>query len=155
MANVLGDEKKQQVLALGRLGWPLRRIEMATGIRWETASAYLKAAGIGVRAPGGWGRRAPKAANEVSTDSVLLDGIERTGSRFRACMIGCVSACASTCRRSHVSAGAGQRGVRQAADQRLKCGTIGQRRYGNMVLTRSSYFFFFRSAFAYVGPVVA
>ena len=28
MANVLGDEKKQQVLALGRLGWPLRRIEV-------------------------------------------------------------------------------------------------------------------------------
>jgi len=27
MANVLGDEKKHQVLALGRLGWSLRRIE--------------------------------------------------------------------------------------------------------------------------------
>ena len=25
MANVLNEEKKQQVLALGRLGWPLRR----------------------------------------------------------------------------------------------------------------------------------
>jgi hypothetical protein len=24
MANILGDEKQQQVLALGRLGWPLR-----------------------------------------------------------------------------------------------------------------------------------
>jgi hypothetical protein len=26
MANVLSDEKKQQVLALGRLGWSLRKI---------------------------------------------------------------------------------------------------------------------------------
>src|SRR2546425_1201320 len=33
MANVLGDDKRQQILALGRLGWPLRRIEQATGGR--------------------------------------------------------------------------------------------------------------------------
>ena len=44
MTNILGDDKQQQVLALGRLGWPLRRIEAATGVRPETASAYLKAA---------------------------------------------------------------------------------------------------------------
>jgi hypothetical protein len=70
MSNVLSDEKRQQILALGRLGWPLRRIEQATGVRRETASAYLKAAGIYVRPPGGWGRRAPaKPANEVTTDS--------------------------------------------------------------------------------------
>jgi transposase len=69
MANVLNEEKKQQVLALGRLGWPLRQIQKATRIRRETASQYLKAAGIAVRAPGGWGRRAPKPANEVITDS--------------------------------------------------------------------------------------
>ena len=70
MANVLSDEKKKQVLALGRLGWPLRRIEQATGIRRETAGAYLKAAGIAVRPPGGWGRRPPaKPANQVITDS--------------------------------------------------------------------------------------
>jgi len=69
MSNVLSDEKKQQVIALGKLGWPLRRIEQATGVRRETAGAYLKAAGIGVRPPGGWGRRAPaKPANEVTTD---------------------------------------------------------------------------------------
>ena len=30
MANVLNEEKKQQVLALGRLGWSLRRIQQAT-----------------------------------------------------------------------------------------------------------------------------
>jgi transposase len=68
MANVLNEEKKQQVLALGRLGWPLRQIQKATRIRRETASQYLKAAGIAVRPPGGWGRRAAKPANEVITD---------------------------------------------------------------------------------------
>ena len=69
VSNVLSEEKRQQVIALGRLGWPLRRIQQETGIRRETAGAYLKAAGVAVRAPGGWGRRAPaKPANEVSPD---------------------------------------------------------------------------------------
>jgi transposase len=68
MANVLNEEKKQQVLALGRLGWSLRQIQKATGIRRETASQYLKAAGIAVRPAGGWGRQAAKPANEVITD---------------------------------------------------------------------------------------
>jgi hypothetical protein len=68
MANVLSEEKKQQVLALGRLGWSLRQIQQAARIRRETASQYLKAAGIAVRPPGGWGRGAPKPANEVITD---------------------------------------------------------------------------------------
>ena len=70
MSNVLNEEKRQQVLALGRLGWPLRRIQQETGVRRETASAYLKSAGIAVRPPGGWGKRQPaaKPANEVSTD---------------------------------------------------------------------------------------
>jgi CxxC motif-containing protein (DUF1111 family) len=52
MTNVLSEDKKQQVLALGRLGWSLRRIEQATSVRRETASAYLKAAGVSVRPPG-------------------------------------------------------------------------------------------------------
>src|ERR1039458_4891382 len=70
MSNVLIEHKRQQVIALGRLGWPLRRIEQETGVRRETASAYLKAAGIGVRPPGVWGRRpAGKPANEVTTGS--------------------------------------------------------------------------------------
>jgi transposase len=69
MANVLNEEKKQQVLALGRLGWSLRRIQQAIHVRRETASAYLKAAGIAVRPPSGWGRCEPKPANEVITDS--------------------------------------------------------------------------------------
>jgi transposase len=66
--NVLSEEKKQEILALGRLGWALRRIEHATGVRRETASAYLKAAGIAVRSPRG--RRAPKPANG---DDALTD----------------------------------------------------------------------------------
>jgi transposase len=70
MSNVLSDDRKQQVIALGKLGWTLRRIEQATGVRRETASSYLKAAGIGVRPSGGWGRRSPaKPANGVTTDS--------------------------------------------------------------------------------------
>ncbi len=64
MSNVLNEEKKKQVLALGQLGWSLRQIEKATGIRRETAGGYLKAAGIGLRPPGGWGKKAPpKPAN--------------------------------------------------------------------------------------------
>jgi transposase len=70
MANVLGSEKREQVLALGRLGWSLRGIEEATGVRRETASRYLRAAGIAVRAPGRWGHAKAKAAKETSTDSM-------------------------------------------------------------------------------------
>src|SRR5664279_5043792 len=70
MSNVLNEEKKQQVISLGRLGWSLRRIQKETGVRRETAAAYLKAAGIAFRPPGGWGRQPPaKPANEVITDS--------------------------------------------------------------------------------------
>ena len=70
MSNVLSEEKKQQVLSLGRLGWSLRRIERETGVRRETAAAYLRTADITFRTPGAWGRRAPaKPANEVNTDA--------------------------------------------------------------------------------------
>jgi transposase len=70
VSNVLNDEKKQQVLALGRLGWSLRRIQRAIGVRRETASGYLKEVGIVLRPPGNWGRAAPaKPAIEVLTDS--------------------------------------------------------------------------------------
>ena len=58
MSNVLSDDKKQQVIALGKLGWSLRRIEQAIGVRRETASAYLRTAGVDVCLPG-WRRRAP------------------------------------------------------------------------------------------------
>ena len=71
MSNVLSNEQRQQILVLGRLGWPLRRIEEATGTRRETVSAYLKAAGIAVRGRGRPATRAAKPAisGEVSTDS--------------------------------------------------------------------------------------
>ena len=72
MTNILSDDKRQEVLALGRLGWTLRRIERATGVRRETAGAYLKAAGLAVQAPGRWGHPAAKPAIEVSTDSGAL-----------------------------------------------------------------------------------
>ncbi len=69
MSNVLSEEKKQQVIALGRLGWSLRRIQRATGVRRETAGDYLRAAGIEPRPPGRWGRQAPaKPANRVTPD---------------------------------------------------------------------------------------
>src|SRR3954464_8121605 len=77
VSNVLSEEKRQQVIALGRLGWPLRRIQQETGIRRETAGTYLKAAGIAIPAPGGWGRRAPaKPANEVCPDLATLADAE-------------------------------------------------------------------------------
>jgi hypothetical protein len=68
MANILGDDTQQQILALGRLGWPLRRIEAATGGRHETASLYLRAAGIPIRLPRRRRPPAPNPASPVSTD---------------------------------------------------------------------------------------
>jgi hypothetical protein len=70
MSNVLSREKREQVIALGRLGWSLRRIEQATGVRRETAGEYLRVAGIALRRPGGWGRHVPaKPAINPITDS--------------------------------------------------------------------------------------
>jgi transposase len=78
MSNVLDDQKQQQVLALGRLGWSLRRIEASTGVRRETASDYLKAAGIPVRGRGGrprvWPPK-PATTPEVSTDPTAKPAI--------------------------------------------------------------------------------
>src|SRR5262245_2266682 len=69
MSNVLSDEKRQQIIVLGRLGWSLRRIEQATGVRRETASNYLKAAGIEVYPAGRRDRGSSKPAiNKVITD---------------------------------------------------------------------------------------
>jgi transposase len=70
VSNVLTEEKKQQAIALGRLGWSLRRIQQATGIRRETVSAYLKEAAIALRPPRG--RQVPaKPASPV--DPVTTD----------------------------------------------------------------------------------
>jgi hypothetical protein len=67
MANVLSDEKRQQVEALGRLGWTLRRIQRETGVRRETASEYLRAAGVAIRGRGGSPPK-PATSPEVITD---------------------------------------------------------------------------------------
>jgi transposase len=85
----LKEDKKQQVLALGRLGWSLRRIQAATGVRRETAGGYLRAAGIAVRPPGGWGRAAPaKPANRVTTDfGVELERLPGRSPSASACEI--------------------------------------------------------------------
>jgi hypothetical protein len=64
MSNVLSEHAKQQVIALGRLGWSLRRIQQQTGVRRETASVYLKAAGIQVPPPGR--RKQPRAKPDIS-----------------------------------------------------------------------------------------
>ena len=72
MTNVLSDEKKNQIVALGGLGWPLRRIEEETGVRRETAGAYLRAAGVAVRGRGRPEQRRasePAISGETSTDS--------------------------------------------------------------------------------------
>jgi transposase len=70
MGNVLSKEKREQVIALGRLGWPLRRIEQATGVRRETAGDYLRRAGVTIRLPGSWGEKSlAKAATLVTTGS--------------------------------------------------------------------------------------
>jgi hypothetical protein len=44
-------KKKQQAIALGRLGWSLRQIQKAIGVRRETIPVYLRAAGIARRVP--------------------------------------------------------------------------------------------------------
>src|SRR3989442_1182884 len=70
MANVLKDEKKLQIIALGRLGWSLRKIQEATRVRRETISAYLRGAGVEIWPPGRWRRESKaKPAIEVITGS--------------------------------------------------------------------------------------
>ena len=72
MSNVLDQHRQQQIVALGRLGWSLRRIEETTGVRRETVSDYLKAVGVPVRGRGGrprvWPPK-PATTPKVSTDS--------------------------------------------------------------------------------------
>ena len=83
MGNVLDDTEQQRIWALGRLGWTLLRIQRATGVRRETVSGYLKAAGIPVRGRGrpsegrsetgnfggGVHRLCDRSPSAVSTDS--------------------------------------------------------------------------------------
>src|SRR5206468_3781424 len=67
MANVLKHEEQEQIRALGRLGWSLRRIEEATGVRRETIARYLRWSGIRLRPPRGR-KLGSNAASSVATD---------------------------------------------------------------------------------------
>ena len=81
MSNVLNEEKKQQVIALGRLGWSLRRIQRATGVRRETAAIYLRAAGITFRQPSDRRPATAKPATQVITDSAAVKPASEAGSQ--------------------------------------------------------------------------
>ena len=75
MANVLSQDRRQQVVALGRLGWSLRRIEAETRVRRETASGYLRAAGVAVRSAGGSPRVwPPKPATSAGVSTGFSSG---------------------------------------------------------------------------------
>ena len=69
MSNVLSDTKREQVLALGQLGWSLREIERKTGVRRETISGYLTAAEIAIRPERGRKLPLPNPASSEITDA--------------------------------------------------------------------------------------
>ena len=71
MANVLKPEKQEQVRALGRLGWSLRRIQGETGVHRGSVRRYLIEAGIPIR--GERGRRLSSAAGPKPTSQVTAD----------------------------------------------------------------------------------
>jgi hypothetical protein len=74
VSNVLNEQTKQQVIARGRLGWSLRRIQKTTGVRRETAAAYLREVGVAVRPPGLWGHRSPVADCPPATATGVAAG---------------------------------------------------------------------------------
>ena len=78
----MSDEKKQQIIALGRLGWTTRRIEREIGIRRETVSAYLKEAGVELRRPRGrlLSKPASRCAGVTSDSAALKADTEATAS---------------------------------------------------------------------------
>jgi len=79
VSNVLSKEKKQQVIVSELVGWSLRRVQRATGVRRETDGAYLKSAGIAVRAPAE--RSGRRRQNRHPSDHQLAAG--KTGHRRR------------------------------------------------------------------------
>jgi transposase len=101
MTNVLKHEEQEQIRALGQLGWSLRRIEEATGVRRETIARYLRRSGVRVRRPRGR-RLESNAASPVATDSgaapaadskpasEVATDLERPGA---ARTVGCASLC--------------------------------------------------------------
>jgi len=99
MSNVLEQNKQQQVLALGRLGWTLSRIGEATGVHRVTVGAYLRAAGIPVRGRGRPGEDPPKPtiSGEVSTDSPAQPTMAAAGSADSARSVATRAPSASAC----------------------------------------------------------
>src|SRR6266851_1214912 len=91
MANVLKDEKKQQIIALGRLGWSLRKIQEATRVRRETISAYLRGAGVEIWPPGRWKRegKAKPAIQVITGFGLGLSGKQPENSK----VVGSASTC--------------------------------------------------------------
>ena len=81
MSNVLDNDRQQQIRALGRLGWTVSRIQEATGVRRETVSGYLRAAGIAVRSRGrpSESKANPAISEEVSTDLEAKPAITSEG----------------------------------------------------------------------------
>ena len=67
----MSEEKKQQIVGLGRVGWSLRRIERETGIHRDTAARYLREAGVAVKKPGRPSKETAKPA--ISTAEVTPD----------------------------------------------------------------------------------
>ena len=59
--------------------FPLRRIEQTTGVRRETASGYLKAAGVVLRPPRGCGPLRANPANQLAQPAP--EGVELHPSR--------------------------------------------------------------------------
>ncbi len=80
MGNVLSDDKKQQVVALGRLGWSLRRIEEATAVRsrdGQRLSASRRGGGPGP----GWSAEGVAAKTGHHAGGVHRPRIIKTGHR--------------------------------------------------------------------------
>ena len=71
MANVLKPERQEQVCALGRLGWSLRRIQAEAGVHRDTVRRYLTEAGIPIRDERG--RRLPAVARAKPASQVTAD----------------------------------------------------------------------------------
>jgi hypothetical protein len=71
MSNVLEQTKQQQVVALGRLAWPVSRISAAVHVDRATVTRYLRAAGVAARRRGRPSEATANAAiigRVVSTD---------------------------------------------------------------------------------------
>jgi hypothetical protein len=78
MGNVLSGENRAQVAALGRLDWPLRRMEEAAVEHRKTAGANLLLAGIAIRQPGNWGGPSLSRAITLNIGPLSLKGACRS-----------------------------------------------------------------------------